>query len=131
MTSNENWITELKACDIKEIDIANGNSLRVIGEGKMTFENKGEIIELEDVLVVPDLKANLISVHQSIRKGCKFSFDKRGCIVTASNGKKIIATEENDGVYTISPKVITAYKATKGQTYILCNKMRISLSTKQ
>ena len=113
MTAHKEWIHDPKQCDVKEITTADGNTLQVIGQGNMELVQNGTIIELKDVLVVPDLQANLISVSQSAKRGCRFTFDNQGCRITGTHGREIISAKETNGTYTISPKAIEALKATQ------------------
>lgn len=76
---------------IDEISVANNAKLRVKSTGKvlMNIDCEGETktIPVNDVLHVPDLSVNLLSVSQIVLKDYTFVFDKSGCKIYDSNNK--------------------------------------------
>lgn len=85
-----------------KISVANGEKLLVKGRGNaepQVSENKKLI--LENVLHVPDLTMNLISVSDLTKKNYCVNFDKGGCIIQKKN-QPIANCQEVDGIYELT-----------------------------
>lgn len=87
-----------------KISVANGEKLLVKGRGNAEPQvGENEKLILENVLHVPDLSMNLISVSDLTKKNCSINFDKEGC--TIQNKNRIIAScQEVDGIYELTEK---------------------------
>jgi len=78
---------------------ANGNRVEVKGEGKVKLRlkifngEKNEIIEvrLNEVLYVPKMNGNLVSIRKLAEKGFKVKFTERACMVKKGNDWIIVA----------------------------------------
>lgn len=69
MTPNKALLSNQNYADIKDICAANSSRMKVNGFGEATFQvNDGEV-KINDVLHVPDLAVNLLSVHKIVSKG--------------------------------------------------------------
>lgn len=83
MTGREDWFHETGAPIINEILVANNAKLNVKSTGKvlMNVDCEGEVktVPVSNVLHVPDLSVNLLSVSQIVLKDYKVIFDKFGC----------------------------------------------------
>jgi hypothetical protein len=55
----------------------NDNSSKIIGEGTVPIGNKNE--KVQNVLLVEDMKHNLLSVSQICDQGHKITFDSEKC----------------------------------------------------
>jgi hypothetical protein len=77
MTSDKDKFLTLR----KEIDgsvsFGNNDSSKIIGKGTIRIENKNE--KEENVLLVEDMKHNLLSLSQMCDQGHKFTFDSQKC----------------------------------------------------
>ena len=60
------------------IRIANGQQIWSEGRGSVSIEIDGKVIEMTNVLFVPQLDANLLSISALNRKGHTVSFSQRG-----------------------------------------------------
>lgn len=81
---------------IKNIRVADNKVLSVQCSGQVslnTYNEKGQEkkVLFTNVLYVPDLATNLLSVSQIIRSGGQVRFDKTGCVIM-NNGNQIVAT---------------------------------------
>lgn len=89
-------ISNLQKLDNQQITLANNSKLMVNGKGKMELEVcKGDgghsSVEVQNVLHVPQLAANLLSVLKIVTKGNTVIFDKYGCKIFNKN-KDLLAT---------------------------------------
>lgn len=83
MCSNVNFFANLKEQYSGQIKLAVGDKLKISGIGlcllKCLLDNQQSKIEVTDVLYVPQLKGNLISVRKLTRKGFKVIFKEETC----------------------------------------------------
>lgn len=101
MTPFENWLDESKETSINEIITANDKRLSVSRAGKVTIALNNREVDIKNVLCVPQLTTNLLSVSQMVKNGNRVQFDSNGCTVLDSNNKTIINVQPVDGVYKI------------------------------
>ncbi|CAI7922684.1 unnamed protein product, partial [Closterium sp. NIES-54] len=65
MTPRKELLDDVRAAPINEVCSASGHALKVAGAGRAAFKGAdGKPVVLHDVLLVPDLKANLISLRK-------------------------------------------------------------------
>lgn len=86
MTKHKNLFIEETTPDIKTIKVANNKSLPVQSSGKISLcvdNERGQQNEIlfTNVLYVPELATNLLSVSQIIKNGGQVKFNKDGCII--------------------------------------------------
>lgn len=91
MTMRDDWMTDKYQHEIEEITVANNSKLNVKSAGKVVMnlnvENDHRVVPVNDVLHVPELTANLLSVSQIVSKGFTVVFDNVGCKIFDSDGK--------------------------------------------
>ncbi|CAI7874298.1 unnamed protein product, partial [Closterium sp. NIES-54] len=76
MTPRKELLDEIRAAPINEVCSAFGHALKVAGAGRAAFKGAdGKPVVLHDVLLVPDLKANLISLRKLAKAGVSTSTD--------------------------------------------------------
>ena len=102
MSSRRNWIVDSGAtCHIcndrnsfvelhnlkKTLDVTlgDGHTLKAIGHGTVILMMKTGCLrrkcKLHDVLFVPNLTCNLLSVSKAVEKGISVTFNERGCVI--------------------------------------------------
>ena len=70
MTGHKDWSTDLYASKKTQIKLADSRALTVEGMGNIVIRRKdGKTALIENVLIVPRMKCNLMSVDQLIEKG--------------------------------------------------------------
>ncbi|CAI7899317.1 unnamed protein product, partial [Closterium sp. NIES-54] len=70
MTPRKELLDDVRAAPINEVCSASGHALKVAGAGRAAFKGAdGKPVVLHDVLLVPDLKANLISLRKLAKTG--------------------------------------------------------------
>ncbi|XP_073811779.1 uncharacterized protein [Musca autumnalis] len=100
MSMRKEWFTGIRPSTVKEIFVANKEKLGVEGIGDTKFKlfvnGKNMDITFYDVLYVPNLSVNLLSVSQIISRGYTVQFRNNKCEV--KRGGKVIAsaTRENN-----------------------------------
>ncbi|CAI7731026.1 unnamed protein product [Closterium sp. NIES-54] len=76
MTPRKELHDDVRAAPINEVCSASGHALKVVGAGRAAFKGAdGKPVVLHDVLLVPDLKANLISLRKLAKAGVSTSTD--------------------------------------------------------
>ena len=94
MTGQREWMETFSSRNIK-VTIASGDVLNCTGIGNVRLSND---VVLTDVLYVPKLSVNLISVSELVRKGSEVRFDVNSC--TISNlCNRVLTAKDVGGVY--------------------------------
>ncbi|CAI7844268.1 unnamed protein product [Closterium sp. NIES-54] len=76
MTPRKELLDVVRAAPINKVCSAFGHTLKVAGAGRAVFKGvDGNPVVLHDVLLVPDLKANLISLRKLAKAGVSTSTD--------------------------------------------------------
>ncbi|CAI7794256.1 unnamed protein product [Closterium sp. NIES-54] len=76
MTPRKELLDDVRAAPINEVCSASGHALKVAGAGRAAFKGAdGKPVVLHDVLLVPDLKSNLISLRKLAKAGVSTSTD--------------------------------------------------------
>ena len=80
ITAREDWLKNIKETDVKEITIANNEKLSVKCSGQVEISTVVDKqlfnIVVRDILCVPELSTNLLSVGQLTRNGNRVVFSK-------------------------------------------------------
>jgi hypothetical protein len=72
------------------ISFRNDDSTKIIGKGTIRIGNKNT--KAENVLLVEDMKHNLLSVSQMCDQGHKVTFNSQKCDIIKEGPGKLIAT---------------------------------------
>jgi hypothetical protein len=72
------------------VSFGNDNSSKIIGRGTIKLGNKDA--REENVLLVEDMKQNLLSVSQMCDQGHKLMFDSEKCEIRKEGSGKLVAT---------------------------------------
>lgn len=89
----------VKSTALTKISIANNNKIDISGIGDVKIQLNDEHINVNQVLYVPELSSNLLSVHQMTNAGNKLVFDENGCIIYNKDDKEIMHVKSVDGIY--------------------------------
>ena len=89
MCSNVNIFENIADVE-KTLHLANNNTTKVNGVGEVNIEikekHKNNEITLKNVLLVSDLRQNLLSVSQITDKGHEVHFRKNEAVIVKNNG---------------------------------------------
>ena len=78
MTNRCDWMYDVKSPPVSTITVANNTRLPVKVVGKtnlMLHGNNENRIQVRDVLYIPELAGNLLSVSAMVNNGCKVNFN--------------------------------------------------------
>lgn len=108
MCTEESRLFNKTTSNIAQVTVANHQKLKVKCLGDMDIvcsvngvDNK---ITVHDMLCVPSLTTNLLSVSELISKGNRVSFEKDGCSVYTRNNKLVATASLVSGVYKLNIK---------------------------
>jgi hypothetical protein len=84
------------------VSFENDDSTKIIGKGTVRIGNKNE--KEKNVLLVEDMKHNLLSVSQMCDQGHKVTFDSQKCEIRKEGSRKLVATAAitSSNIYVLS-----------------------------
>lgn len=109
MTPHEKLLINIKKSHITDVSVANSENMNVTGVGDMKIKLKGREVDVKNVLLVPGLSTNLLSVSQMIQNGNSVMFDNNGCRVLSKNNEIIAKAENFSGIYKFELENYLAY----------------------
>ena len=89
MTYDQDLFREIDRTAISKVRIGNGEYIPVKGKGTVAIESQTGLKLIYDVLFVPDIDQNLLSVGQLVEKEFKVYFEDRNCIIKDAEGKEV------------------------------------------
>lgn len=101
MTPNEFWIKNRNPTPcLPEIVVANESKVPVVCSGDVDIVSDLNFdITVKDVLCVPSLTTNLLSVSELIKNGNNVKFDEKHCYIRNKSNILIATADLSDGVY--------------------------------
>lgn len=106
MCRHPDWMYDLQIPPIQKIMVANNDAVTVQKMGnvniKTTVCNDEHLIQVRNVLLVPELSANLLSVSQLTKKGCKVEFTDEGCVIYNSQNSIIATARLTNNMYKLN-----------------------------
>lgn len=106
MTNCREYVTNVRNSTSESVTVANNMSMKVecTGEVKLTVKigSQTSIVNVKNVLVVPDLCANLLSVSQMVAKGLRVEFGANGCSIKDANGAILGVATLINGMYRLN-----------------------------
>lgn len=122
MTGNRKLFETIENGNFGRVVTASGELLNAIGSGTVNLDIKGGKgvigVALQEVLYVPGLDANLISVRRLVQKGFRVEFIGEQCFVQKGKSRFIMA-EFNNQLYEVR-EVAKAFKANVSIQEELC-----------
>jgi hypothetical protein len=84
------------------VSFKNDDSTKIIRKGTIRIGNKNE--KAENVLLVEDMKHNILSVSQMCDQGHKVTFDSQKCEIRKEGSGKLVATDvrTSSNIYVLS-----------------------------
>ncbi|GAU42845.1 hypothetical protein TSUD_387380 [Trifolium subterraneum] len=93
MTSHKEWLIDINPSKKSKIRFAYDRTLQAEGIGKMVItRDDGKNVIMEDVLYVPGMKSNLLSICQLIQKGFEVKMKNNSLSLFDTNHKLILKT---------------------------------------
>lgn len=101
MTPHLHTLNATKNVQSNGIITANGSNLQVKSIGNAQVKLNSASIKIFDVLHVPSLTANLLSVHKIVEKGNTVTFNANGCTIYNKKNEIVLHTKPVNGMYKI------------------------------
>ncbi|KAG8239599.1 hypothetical protein J437_LFUL018311 [Ladona fulva] len=80
MTMHKNWLVDHKEESLSmSVTVANNSKMKTAGHCNVLVNLEGDDKGISDVLYVPDLSTNLLSVSKLVSKGINVIFNEKGC----------------------------------------------------
>ncbi|KAG6474129.1 hypothetical protein ZIOFF_068053 [Zingiber officinale] len=103
MSYDEKSFANLDRNFCAKVKIGNGDYIDVEGRGDVVVDGlKGRKL-ISDVLYVPKIDQNLVSVGQLMQKGYKVMFEEGFCLIADSFGKKILKIQMKNKRFSFDP----------------------------
>ena len=103
MTSHRTAFDTYEVICPRDVRLSDGSVAKAIGMGSIVVgvetRGKATTIRITDVLHVPKLQANLLSVSKLVSKGLKVRFHMNECIVGGANGDTVAIARREDNLY--------------------------------
>ena len=81
MTCDQGLFKELDKTVTSKVRIGNGVYLAVKGKGTVAIEGHTSLKLISNVLYVPEINQNLLSISQLLEKGYKVLFEDNHCMI--------------------------------------------------
>lgn len=121
MTRRSDWMYDEESPPIHRITVANSEAIPVQSMGKVNIQaklNKNEHqIQVRNVLFVPELTTNLLSVSQLTKSGCRVEFTNTGCDIYNVNKNLVATAKLINNMYKLNVVSGNAYVATDLTTW--------------
>ncbi|KAI5414317.1 hypothetical protein KIW84_058442 [Lathyrus oleraceus] len=95
MTYDKTLFKDLKPTKVSKVRIGNGSYISAKGKGTILISTTSGIKTISDVLYVPDIDQNLLTVGQLIEKGFKVSFENQHCVIFDTTGGEILKVKRD------------------------------------
>ena len=93
MTGNKSIFHKMDASISSQVKMGNGVLVQVKGKGTIGVQTKRGVRYISDVLLVPDLEQNLLSVGQLLENGYSLKFERNGCVIFDKQHEKLIVAD--------------------------------------
>jgi hypothetical protein len=102
MTGDQDKFFTLRKEKNGPVSFRNDHSYKIIEEGTIQIGNKNE--KAQNVLLVEDMKHNLLSVSQMCYQGHKLTFDSEKCEIIKEGSGKLVGTaaRTSNNIYVLS-----------------------------
>lgn len=105
MTNRRDWMYDVTSSPIPTITVASKSPLPVESMRKVNLLLNGNEdckIQVRQVLYVPKLAANLLSVSAMVKNGCKVNFRDKGCDIYTRDGKLLCSATLVNNLYLLN-----------------------------
>ena len=103
MTFDRDLFKELDASIVSKVKIGNGEYTAVKGKGIVAIESISGTKLIRDVLFVPNISQNLLSVSQLIRRGFKVIFETNQCLIKDAIGNDVFRVKMKGKSFALDP----------------------------
>ncbi|KAA8517218.1 hypothetical protein F0562_017530 [Nyssa sinensis] len=103
VVDQEELFKELENTTITKDRIGNGDHIVVNGKGTIAIESCLGTKTISDVLYVPEIDQNLLSVGQLIENGLKVIFEDRHCLIKDAAGQEMFKVRMRGKSFSLDP----------------------------
>jgi len=103
MTYDKELFKELRSSETSKVRIGNGQNTIVKGKGTIAILSCSGTKLISDVLYVPEIDQNLLSVSQLIEKGFKVHFEDKHCLIKDASGQEMFKVKMRGKSFTLYP----------------------------
>jgi predicted aspartyl protease len=103
MTYDKELFKELRSSETSKVRIGNGQNIAVKGKGTIAIVSCSGTKLISDVLYVPEIDQNLLSVGQLIEKGFKVHFEDKHCLIKDASGQEMFKVKMRGKSFTLNP----------------------------
>ena len=93
MTYDRELFRELEKTAISKVRVWNGAHITVKDKGTVVIESHTGLKLISDVLYVPEINQNLLSVTQLLEKGYKVLFEDKNNMIKDTEGRKVLRVQ--------------------------------------
>ncbi|KAG5884554.1 hypothetical protein JTB14_015689 [Gonioctena quinquepunctata] len=116
MTMRDDWLKHKVSPEVKEIVLDNNSKLQVTAMGTINFRiySNGSVenIQIRNVLLVPGLSTNLLSVSRIVKNGYKIEFFENICQIFNNRNDVVADADLVENMYKLNvspPKTVTLW----------------------
>lgn len=96
MANEENMFCELGRTVNTRVELGNGQVVESQGKGTVAVQSPNGTKNIQNVLYIPSLRKNLLSVAQMISDGYSLIFKNRSCCIFDQNNRLIVEVKMID-----------------------------------
>ncbi|GBO42325.1 hypothetical protein AVEN_184285-1 [Araneus ventricosus] len=105
MTSNETWLVNKKVENKIISVVEEGRNIESICRGELktiTMDEASKIVKLKNVLCVPKLKCNLLSVQSIVKSGNEVVLNEKGAFIYSEDGELICTGKLKENMFIVN-----------------------------
>lgn len=103
MTYDKKIFKDLRNTNITKVKIGNGEHLTVKGIGTVVLKSSSSLKTISNVLYVPEINQNLLSVGQLVERGFKVNFEDNQCLVKNASNKILFKVKMRNKSFSLNP----------------------------
>ncbi|KAL8096063.1 hypothetical protein AgCh_037136 [Apium graveolens] len=103
MTNDKEILRDLRPTNITKVRIGNGDYISVKGKGTAAIASCSGTRLISDVLYVPDIQQNLLSVCQLTERGFKVIFEDKHCLIKDAANQDIFIIRMKGKSFSLNP----------------------------
>ena len=102
MSFDESLFEEVNKSEVSRVKVSNGQYIEVKGKWTIAIKSSTGMKLISDVLLVPKIDRNLLSVGQLLEKGYSVVFKNNMCVITDPNGVVLFSVKMNSKSFSLS-----------------------------
>jgi len=103
MTFDRAFFKDLRPTNVTKVRIGNSDYISVKGKGTGIITSFAVTRCIIDVLFVPEINQNLLSVGQLIKRGFKVVFEDKYCLIKDATGQEIFKVKMKGKSFSLNP----------------------------